>query len=323
MAAEPGYAARLNAFKIGLDGDITLERMIARAAGVDGLSHVDLNYPDHLTGMTPTDAARLLADHDLGLNGFAMRYYSDPAFSLGAFTNPDAAVREKAIDLTRRGLDAMQEAGSDHMVLWLGQDGFDYPFQADYDRIWQYEIEGIRAVADHAPGVDVSIEYKPNEPRSFSLIHDLGTTLLAIDEAGNANLGVTLDFAHVLYANENPAQAAALTARRSRLLGVHLNDGYGKRDDGLMVGAVNMMQTLEFLHTLERIGYDGILYFDTFPDLTGLDPVAECSANIAAVRRMKRIVRGLTASNALIEAMQDQDAVACQRIVQSALIGDP
>ena len=54
------------------------------------------------------------------------------------------------------------------------------------------------------------------------------------------NLGVTLDFAHVLYADEQPAFAAALIARHSRLLGVHLNDGYGKRDDGLMVGAVHL-----------------------------------------------------------------------------------
>jgi len=322
MTIESGYAARLNAFKIGLDGDITLERMIARAAEVDGLSHVDLNYPDHLTGIGAKQAANVLADCDLGLNGFAMRYYSDPAFRLGAFTHPDRVVREKAIDLTKHGLDAMQEAGGDHMVLWLGQDGFDYPFQADHDLLWQYEVDGIRTVAEHAPAVDISIEYKPNEPRSFSLLHDLGTTLLAIDEAGSANLGVTLDFAHVLYANENPAQAAALTARRSRLLGVHLNDGYGKRDDGLMVGAVNMMQTLEFLHTLERIGYAGILYFDTFPDLTGLDPVAECSANIAAVKRMKRVVQRLGSSNALAEAMRHQDAVACQRIVQSVMIGE-
>ncbi len=52
MPAEPGFAARLNAFKIGLEGDITLERMIERAAEVDGLSHVDLNFPDHLNSTT-------------------------------------------------------------------------------------------------------------------------------------------------------------------------------------------------------------------------------------------------------------------------------
>ena len=64
-----------------------------------------------------------------------------------------------------------------------------------------------------------------------------------------------------------------MIARESQLLGIHLNDGYGRRDDGLMVGTVNFMQTLEVLFQLIRKGFDGVIYFDTFPDVTGLDPV--------------------------------------------------
>ena len=133
------------------------------------------------------------------------------------------------------------------MTLWLGQDGFDYAFQADYARLWADEIDGIREVAVHDPDCLISIEYKPNEPRSYSLMPDCATTLLALREVGLPNLGVTLDFAHVLYADEQPAFVAALIARHSRILGVHLNDGYGKRDDGLMVGAVHSIQTIELL----------------------------------------------------------------------------
>jgi xylose isomerase len=250
-----------------------------------------------------------------------MRYYTDPAFKIGAFTNPDPAVRRKAIDLTRRGIDSMRAAGGRVMTLWLGQDGFDYSFQADYRALWAMEVEAIREVAAHDPGVDVSIEYKPNEPRAFAVLPDVATTLLAVREAGAANLGVTLDFAHVLYAGEMPAYAAALVARHSRLLGVHLNDGYAHRDDGLMVGAVHVQQTIELLAALGGIGYDGVIYFDTFPDVSGLDPVAECAANIAAVRAMLGVAGRLQASPALAEAVARQDAVAGQRLVQAALFG--
>ena len=104
------------------------------------------------------------------------------------------------------------------------------------------------------------------------------------------NLGVTLDFAHVLFADEMPAYSAALVAKHSKLLGVHLNDGYAKRDDGLMVGAVHPIQTLELLYVLNRVGYDGAIYFDTFPDTTGLDPIGECEANIATVGALRRAV---------------------------------
>ena len=206
-----------------------------RASKAEGLTDVDLNYPDHV-GSDPCVTGDKIRDLGLAVNGLAMRYYSNPAFKIGAFTNPDQTVRREAIDLTRRGIDAARQAGCNLMTLWLGQDGFDYAFQADYARLWAEEIDGIREVALHDPDCLVSVEYKPNEPRSYSLMPDCATTLLALKEVGLPNVGVTLDFAHVLYADEQPAFAAALINRHSRLLGMHLNDGYSKRDDGLMVG---------------------------------------------------------------------------------------
>jgi xylose isomerase len=325
--SEPRFAARLNSFGsaphlfwpegAGRPGILDLVR---RASTVRGLTHVDLNYPDHVAGDPAALGARV-ADAGLAVNGLAMRYYTNPAFKRGAFTNPDAAVRREAIDLTKRGIDAARATGADLMTIWLGQDGFDYNFQLDYRSAWDLEVAGIREVAAHDPDCRISIEYKPDEPRAQALLRDAATTLIAIEEAGAPNLGVTIDFAHALYAGEQPALAAHLVHRRSRLLGVHLNDAYGKRDDGLMVGAVHLRSTLELLLQIRRDGYDGVLYFDTFPDLSGLDPVAECEANIAVVRRLLAIADDLAGDNALAVAIAAQDAVASQRIVNRALIG--
>jgi xylose isomerase len=294
--------------------------MAARAAGVPGLTDLDLNYPDHL-GEDARALGSAIRDLGLAINGFAMRYYSNPAFKIGAFTNPDAVVRREAIDLTKRGIDAAREAGCALMTLWLGQDGFDYAFQADYARLWAYEIDGIREVALHDPDCLISIEYKPNEPRSYSLLPNCATTLLALREIGLPNLGVTLDFAHVLYAEEQPAFAAALVARHSRVLGVHLNDGYAKRDDGLMVGAVHMPQTIELLRQVKADGFDGPIYFDTFPDLTGLDPARECEVNIATVKSMLGVIERLDRDNRLGAALAGQDAVSGQAILREAMFG--
>lgn len=294
-------------------------QMAQRAASVDGLTDLDLNYPDHV-GIDPKQIARELGDLGLSINGFAMRYYSNPAFKMGAFTNPDAAVRREAIDLTKQGIDAARETGASLMTLWLGQDGFDYAFQADYDTLWQHEIDGIREVAAHDPECQISLEYKPNEPRSYSLMPDAATTLLAIKEIGLPNLGVTLDFAHVLYADEQPAFAAALIARHSKVLGLHLNDGYAKRDDGLMVGAVHTLQTIELLRQVRKDGYEGAIYFDTFPDMTGLDPVRECEVNIATVKRMLAVVDAIERDNGLAAAIEKQDAVEAQGIIQNLML---
>ncbi|MDE1157169.1 MAG: sugar phosphate isomerase/epimerase [Neorhizobium sp.] len=326
--SSPRFATRLNSFASNaqaewpdLKGKPTVMQMAARAAKVDGLTDLDLNYPDHVSE-NPAEIARKLGDLGLSINGFAMRYYTNPAFKLGAFTHPDEAVRREAIDLTKAGIDAAREAGSKLMTIWLGQDGFDYAFQANYDRMWQHEIDGIREVCEHDPECLISIEYKPNEPRSYSLMPDCATTLLAIKEVGAKNLGVTLDFAHVLYADEQPAFAAAMIARHSRVLGVHLNDGYAKRDDGLMVGAVHSIQTIELLRQIKHDGYDGAIYFDTFPDMTGLDPVHECDVNIKTVKRMLNVVDRLDRDNRLSGAIDRQDAVSAQAILQEIMLGE-
>ena len=319
------FATRINSFASGaaaywpdLSGKPTLAQMVARAATVNGLSELDLNYPDHL-GDDPQAVGAMVRDCGLQVSGLAMRYYTNPAFKLGAFTNPDPIVRREAIDLTKQGIDAARQPGAPMMTLWLGQDGYDYAFQCDYPALWAAEIEGIAEVAAHDPDCLISIEYKPNEPRCYSVLPDAATTLLAIREIGAANLGVTIDFAHALYANEQPAFAAALILRHSRLLGLHLNDGYAKRDDGLMVGAVHEQATLELLRQVKRGGFDGAIYFDTFPDASGLDPVAECAANIRTVRRMLDAVDRMEGDNQLADAQSRQDPVAAQEIARVAL----
>jgi xylose isomerase len=326
--ADNRYAARLNSFKIGADAywgrknsKVTTLDLIERAATVPGLNAVDLNFPDHLDGVGEAELRDFLGARGIQLNGYAMRYYSDPDFKLGAFTHPDATIRRKAIDLSKRGIDSLSAAGGRIMTLWLGQDGFDYPFQADYVQLWDWEIAAIREVAEHNPAIEISLEYKPNEPRAFALLPDVATTLLAIKDVGLPNLGVTLDFAHVLYADEMPASAVAHVARHSKLLGLHLNDAYGKRDDGLMTGTVHLQQTIELLWAMDRIGYDGAIYFDTFPDIGGLDPVAECALNIDVVTAMKTVVGRLNNRADLDAAIRRQDAVASQKIVQSAIFG--
>jgi xylose isomerase len=308
----------LNAFKAGLTKPSVAD-LIARIAQVPGIDAADLNFPDHFEGYTPAELSRIMADHGIALNGVAMRYYTDPGFRLGAFSNPDAKVRQAAVDVTRRGLDAMAAMGGKVMTLWMGQDGVDYAFQGNYARMWEDSLECLAQVCDHNRAVDISLEYKPNEPRAFSLMPDIATNLLALRELSRANTGITLDFCHVLFAGEIPAQSAQLAARHSRILGVHLNDGYGKRDDGLMVGSVHPMQTVELFVELDRQGYDGVIYFDTFPDHAGLDPQAEAAANVEMTDRLRATAKRLASDPALAAATRVQDAAAAFRAVAAQL----
>lgn len=324
MASPQKFAARLNAFKIGADAYWPGKNRVStvdvlECAASSGLNAADLNFPDHFEGHSPSELSAALDGLGMELNGLAMRYYTDPGFKLGAFTHPENSVRQAALDITKKGLDALAEMNGNLMTLWMGQDGVDYSFQGDYQAMWDNTIEAMDAVAKHNPDIDIAIEYKPNEPRAFALMPDVATTLLAIKEVGASNMGVTLDFAHVLYADEMPAHSAALIARHSKLLGVHLNDGYGKWDNGLMVGSVHPVQTVELLVALIDMNYDQAIYFDTFPDHSGLDPVEEARTNIKAVQHMWAIANDLAENDDLKAAIANQDAPLSQRIVQAAL----
>ena len=319
------FGARLNSFKLGLDqpeieaaGNFTLA--LLKRAKQAGLTCADLNFPDHLSNLKIEKLKNFLSQNDIKINGLAMRYYTSPKFKLGAFTNPEKAVRQLAIDETKKGIDLAAALNCETMTLWMGQDGLDYSFQADFSKMWDDTITATQEIADHNKNINISIEYKPNEPRAFSLMPDVATTLLALAEINRANTGVTLDFAHVLYADEMPAFAANLINRKSKLLGVHLNDGYGKWDNGLMVGSVHPIQTLELLVELLDCNYNGAIYFDTFPDHSGLDPIEESKENIAITKKLIKIARGLHKSDAVKEARNKQDPILAQQIIRSNLL---
>jgi xylose isomerase len=88
-----------------------------------------------------------------------------------------------------------------------------------------------------------------------------------------------------------------------------------------MVGAVHPQATLELLREVSRGGYDGAIYFDTFPDASGLDPVAECAANIRTVQRMLAAVAAMDRDNRLAEAQAVHDPVMALEIAGAALTG--
>ena len=162
------YAARLNSFKIGAGQDgakrPAVFNLLSRAAKVPGLNAVDLNFPDHLDAADRREMKEHLAGLGLAVNGFAMRFYGDPGFKLGAFTNPEARLRRLAIDQTKRGIDQMLELGGSLMTLWMGQDGFDYSFQADYARLWDQTLDAVAEVAGDVGTGPVLIRYEYRVP---------------------------------------------------------------------------------------------------------------------------------------------------------------
>ena len=308
------FATRLNSFRRSGSSAAEAVRAVAR---VPGVSAVELNYPQHFSD---GNLAVLAAAAEVGLGVTALNLRWDgPDYAQGAFTHPCEKNRARAVAQACAAVDVAAQNGIDHVILWMGPDGYDYPFQANYRALWDMEIEGFRQVAGRRQDVRVSVEYKPSDPRRTSLIRSMSDALLAAQDVGLSNFGVTLDFCHALMAGEQPAAAAAQALGRGKLFGVHLNDGYGPADDGLMVGSVHPWQTLELLAEMRQGGFAGTIYFDTFPDRA--DPSRECAANVATVRRMMRLLDRAPLAD-LRAAQKNQDAVTSTQLMQNLLYGD-
>jgi xylose isomerase len=295
----------------GYGPEVSMPDAIRLAASVEGLESVDLNFPFWGPGASLSSVRSALDDTGLRAQAITPAIYSRE-YRKGSFTNPDPKVRQKAIDLIARATEVGQELGVDYMKIWPGQDGFDYPFQADPKRLWDLSVEGMRQVASPHPGLAFAIEYKPKEPRTHMLFSSAARTLLAIEDIGLENVGVLIDFGHSMYGAESPASSVELCLSRGKLIDIDLNDNFRSWDDDMTVGSVHIVETLEFLFGLNRAGWDKPWKLDQFPFRE--DPVTAARASIVMLSRLLDLADSIEAKE-LAEVQENQDAMAAQGLI--------
>lgn len=300
----------------GYRDGLPLEEQLRQAQEIAGLDAVALDYP--LQFEDPVCLQGLLKKYGLSLCVLEMGIYGERRWKLGSFASTDPAIRRQAVEVVKRGLEVAEALGVSEILFWPGQDGFEYPFQANYDRAWHNLIEGISEVAQHRPGIRIGIEYKPKEPRVRCYIDSAAKALLLCQAVGLSNVGVTVDLGHSLNAQENPGQAIALCASHGRLFQVHVNDNYGDWDSDLLVGQVNFWLTLEFFYWLQRVSFDNWCLMDFFPYREdGAAALALCIRNtrrfIALADRLQKLP--------LEELQQAADPVAISELLWQETVG--
>jgi xylose isomerase len=295
----------------------TLEA-IEIASTVGDIKVLDINFPFAGDGVTVKQVREALGRTGLGAQAITPHLYMRE-FRMGSFTNPDPALRRKAIDLCKQAIEVARALGAQYVKFWPGQDGFDYPFQADYGRLWDYSVEGIRAVVQADPTMQFAIEYKLKEPRVHMFFSTAARTLLAIEDMRVGNVGIVLDLGHSLFAKETPADVLQLVAKRGKLVSVEVNDNWREWDDDMTVASVHLIETLEFLQGLRLVNWQKPILLDQFPFRE--DPVAAARQSIQTIRALNRVLDRIDA-RALAAAQDRQDALAAQRLVMNALLAD-
>lgn len=304
-------ATRINSFLPVYDND--LKQVFSKFNDL-GLTHVDLNYPEHMTGFSSEEMKALLDENDLKANGVALRFRNE--FINGELGNSDETIAQNALELCKEAADYCREVGGEVVTIWLGFDGFDYSFQINYQKVWNQLVNAFKEIANYAPDLKISIEYKPFQPRAYAFIDSMGVAGMMLNDIDRENVGVTLDYCHMLMKHENPAFGAEIFGSRNKLFGVHINDGYGLNDDGLMIATSTPFKTLEFLYYVKKHNYDAPFYFDTFPIIE--HAVKECEQNI----KMIKLLNGLI-DNVGLDQIQDiidrNDAIGASELMMKFL----
>jgi xylose isomerase len=295
---------------------------------VDGLGDLvdgfEYHYPGEINEETaPKIVAALGSTHSVYC--IASGLHTDSRHAKGAFTNPDAAVRANAVALSKAAVDLAADLGA-HFIIWPGIEGYNYPFQCDYQQVWGWFLEGLAATVAHAAsrGVTVFLEHKNSEPAMKVLMRDIGMTLWVVQKLRTMGVDVSrlklnMDWQHLIMNGENLAEYAALLAGEGLLGHQHANSGWGLFDDDNMVGATHFMATLEIARVLQELGYGAQgerIGFDLFPYTE--DPIAAVRQSVLQWEFIWELA-GKIDGAALAAARREKDAVAAYQAVFAAL----
>lgn len=267
--------------------------------GVDGIS---CGYDEN--AVDPIKFKEICDKYGFAIATCAPENYITRRWKYGTFCARDPKTRAEIIRLGKEGMDYAAAVGAADVMFWMAHDGYDYPFQDNYDTAWNYMVESIQEIASYRSDVTVTLEYKKFEPLTHQYASDTGKVLLLAQATGCDNVKVIVDYGHALFGGENPAESAMLVNRYGKLQTIHLNDNWGNCDDDLIFGSVSFWQALEFFYVLDTIGFDGYYLMDNWPArMDGYEATVE---HVAFANQIMRLAKSLPKDE--IAKLQAQDA---------------
>ncbi|KRV49129.1 rhamnose isomerase [Wenjunlia vitaminophila] len=283
-----------------------------------------------VTGVAPVVALHIpwdrvddyaaLARHaeDLGLRVGAINsnVFQDDDYRLGSVTNPDPAVRRKAVDHLLECVDIMDATGSRDLKLWFS-DGTNYPGQDDIvarqDRLAEALAEVYARLGDDQR---MLLEYKLFEPAFYATdVPDWGTAYAHCRALG-PKAQVVVDTGHHA-PGTNIEFIVAVLLREGKLGGFDFNSRF-YADDDLMVGAADPFQLFRIMFEVIRGGGLG-------PDTAFmLDQCHNIEPKIPAIIRSVMNVQEATAKALLVdvpalrEAQRTGDVLGANAVLMDA-----
>ncbi|MFB6392808.1 L-rhamnose isomerase [Polymorphospora lycopeni] len=271
---------------------------IADAATVHRFTGVAPTVALHIPWDRVDDYAVLAAyakEQGVGLGTINANVFQDDDYRLGSVTNPDPAVRRKAIGHLLECVDIMDATGSRDLKLWFS-DGTNYPGQDSIRQRQDRLTAALREAYGRLTGDQrLLLEYKLFEPAFYMTdVPDWGTAYAHCVELGE-RAQVVIDTGHHA-PGTNVEFIVAFLLRAGRLGGFDFNSRF-YADDDLMVGAANPFELFRVMH--EIVGADALR--PTYGIAFMLDQCHNIEPKVEAVIRSVLNVQEATAKALLVD----------------------
>jgi xylose isomerase len=214
------------------------------------------------------DFKQALAETGLVVPMATTNLFGDPAFKDGAFTSNDPQVRSYALHKTMHAIDLGVELGATVYVFWGGREGVETDAAKDPVEAIKRTREAMNFLCEYVldQGYDLrfALEAKPNEPRGDIYNATTGHMLAFIETLDHPDVvGVNPEVAHEHMAGLNFVHAVAQAWEAGKLFHIDLNDqAFGRYDQDLRFGSVNLKSAFFLVKFLEDVGYEGSRHYD-------------------------------------------------------------
>lgn len=232
--------------------------------GFEGVQFHDDDAVPNLEALSPQqiadqarDMKKVLDDAGLVAEFTAPRLWEDPRGADGGFTANDPAVRQWAIERSKRCVDVANALGIHFNVWWLAREGTYIREAKNPLDAHKHLIDALNATLEYDPQVTIAIEPKPNEPMDHAYIPTIGHALaIAHQTVDPSRVGGLIESAHAILAGLDPADEMAFALQADKLWSVHLNDQNGlKFDQDKSFGAADLRRAFNQVRVLELAGY--------------------------------------------------------------------
>ncbi len=232
----------------------TVEEKLADAGQVHALTGACPTVALHVLWDLPkgdADLARVreaAADAGVRVGAINPNVFQDQDYKFGSFGNPQAEIRDRAVQHCLDSVCLARDLGSRDLSLWFA-DGSNYPGTASVRERKRWFAEGLARVhAALEPSQRMLVEYKPFEPAFYHTdIADWGMALLHARAAG-PQAKVLVDTGHH-YLTQNIEQIVAWLLDERMLGGFHFNDRR-YADDDLTLGSIDPYQLFRIFHEI-------------------------------------------------------------------------